>query len=346
MKNYKDMADAVFRRRDEYVASVNRKKKIALNAGISLCTICLAILGAFGIWKTGVLSPDPDVIGTKPQNFTEATLHSLNSNATSEGEHFETTELISGNTKPQLPSGNNIKPTEEDKTQSTDPAEKVTRPVAKPTLPTLPIGPKPPVVTPGDQNIPPASTDKHPQPTVATDPIEDITAATDGDVDYPTTNKPPAPSTTPPMDGENNGSSDEPEEPTNNPPVEEATPGPETDKPCTNDPSEPLSGEPMAPVPPTESTTPSVKNTIEGKAVDQYGNPVKGAVVSVYSGKNLVGSSTTDSDGYYFISGFKNTSGSENYAVISSVPSGYTASGTNIYFSGAYNYIVLNCNKK
>ena len=29
MKNYKEMADAVFARRDEYVAGVKRKKKIA-----------------------------------------------------------------------------------------------------------------------------------------------------------------------------------------------------------------------------------------------------------------------------------------------------------------------------
>ncbi len=381
MKNYKDMADAVFRRRDEYVASVKRKKKIALNASLSLCAICLAVLGAFGIWKTGVLTPDPNVIGTKPQGYTEPTketLHSLSGNATSEGEYSAITEHISGNTKPQGTTGSNVAPTDggkpQTKPQATDPSEKVTKPVLRPTvpavrpplplLPTLPIGPNPPIYP----EVPPTSGDtSKPKPPVVlpTDPVEvpDATSATDGadvpDVphDRPATNNPtkpnkpspPVPNVTVPTapateDSDYAGSDEAPDAPSTEP-CTQAPVTPEVSDPCV-EPTEPTESPVVVTVP---AATESLENIVEGVVVDQYGNPVKGAVVTVYCGK-IAGSYTTGSNGYYFISGFSKPSsndfGSGQYVVITSVPSGYTISGLTTNFSGSYNYIVLTCNKK
>ena len=100
MKNYNEMAEAVFARRDEYVREVKRKKKIALSSSLSFCAVCLAVIGAIGIWKTGTVEPDPGVLGTKPAYMTESTdvseeLHSLSSNATSEGSSTEISQLVS-----------------------------------------------------------------------------------------------------------------------------------------------------------------------------------------------------------------------------------------------------------
>lgn len=358
MKNYKDMADAVFARRDEYVASVKRKKKIALNASLSLCAICLAVMGAFGIWKTGILEPDPNVIGTKPQSFTEptaSTLHSFGSNATSEGKSTETTELVSGNTRPQNSTDGNVNPTEESKPKSTDPAENVTSPAVRPdlpvvrptlpTLPTLPVRPDTPSLD-GKPDVPPTSGDnRYPQTQtpVVTDPVENEPGNENpSDQDVPDVVLPtvPAPPTTAqPTTKEPDFPA--PDEPVYTEPCTQAPMEP-TDVPCApetqapQDPTDPIEESPG--IPPTSVEV----NRVEGKVVDQYGNPVSGAVVKVYSRGMVVGSYTTNSNGYYFMSGFR----TPDTIKVVSVPSGYTLSGLNIGISKGYNYIELTCNKK
>lgn len=366
MKNYKDMADAVFARRDEYVASVKRKKKIAVNASLSLCAICLAVLGAFGIWKSGVLTPDPNVIGTKPQSYTEptsdSTLHSLSSNATSEGDGNKTTEIISGNTKPQGTS-DTLNPTEGNKPQPTDPSEKVTKPAlrptvpqVRPTLPTLPIGPQPPTFYPQGKptpDVPPTSGDTpKPKPTiVVTDPVE--TEPWHPDTESPPIVIPPA---TDDPDSPGNNDTAIPDEPqatysepclTQPPCMEPTTCAPTTA--AVVEPTEPTVGSPEAetpinPAPPTEApTSPPGQHVIKGKLFDQYDNPVKGAVISLYSNGQLIDSFTTQSSGYYYLTGFRPYS--DNYLVITSIPNGYSTTGTKYSFSGSYVYKDLYCNK-
>ena len=347
MRNYKDMADAVFARRDEYVASVKRKKKIALNASLSLCSVCLAVLGAFGIWKSGVLTPDPNVIGTKPQSYTESapsTLHSFGSNATSEGKYSETTEYVSGNSKPQNNSEVSSSPAEDSRPSATDPVEKPTSPNLRPGLPvikpTLPVlKPTLPADTdaPGldvkpTPDVPPTSGGSSKPTVVATDPIESEPgndSVGEPDIVLPTV---PEPTTAQPTTEPNYAAPDEPvyTEPCwTQAPLEEPT-----DAPCG---------------PETQPPTLAWVNSVEGKVVDQYGNPVKGAVINVYSGGKLKGTYTTNSRGYYFISGFSfsssNSYGSENYVAVVSVPDGYRISGLSESISTGYNYIILTCNK-
>ena len=323
MKNYKEMADAVFARRDEYVAGVKRKKKIALSTGLSLCAICLATLGAIGIWKTGIVEPDSDVLGTRPHYFTESTEqsvnHTLNPHATSEGEHGSTAEVIIPNT--QHISGstnvNGTKPTQnatsnnEKPPKVTDPAEKppkVTDPAEKPTDATSAIdkpatNPRPPVIGP-----------------VVTEPAE---------TQCPTGLFPEVPPT-----------GWVPQDPT----------VPCVTEPCCTEPTEEWA--PPTEAPTVSATEPTAGNMVEGKVVDQNGKPVKGAVVMVYSGGEPAGSYVTDNYGYYYISGFKNYplnlgfgAGEGNYVGIKTLPEGYTNVHTAKNFTGSYNYIVLVCSK-
>ena len=323
MKNYKEMADAVFARRDEYVAGVKRKKKIALSTGLSLCAICLATLGAIGIWKTGIVEPDSDVLGTRPHYFTESTEqsvnHTLNPHATSEGEHGSTAEVIIPNTlhmsgttnvngtKPtQNATSNNEKPP-----KVTDPAEKppkVTDPAEKPTDATSAIdkpatNPRPPVIGPE-----------------VTEPVE---------TQCPTGLFPEVPPT-----------GWVPQDPT----------VPCVTEPCCTEPTEEWA--PPTEAPTVSATEPTAGNMVEGKVVDQNGKPVKGAVVMVYSGGEPAGSYVTDNYGYYYISGFKNYplnlgfgAGEGNYVGIKTLPSGYSNVYTAKNFTGSYNYIVLVCSK-
>ena len=348
MKNYKDMADAVFRRRDEYAADLKRKKKIAVNVSLSLCTICLAVLGAFGIWKTGILEPDPNVIGTKPHSVTEPVdvpIHSLSSNATSEGEHTEITQTVSGNPT--------IKPTEPDSSsvnsqgnpKETDPIEKPTLPQLPdlpnlPNLPSLPTVPNIPVVpTLPSRPVPPTVTPDDP---VETDPVDipDATCATDGAVhDKPATNDPPQPSTqaptwkpghspdVPPTSGDSGNNSVRPEKPTD-----------PTDP--MDEPTEPM----LDPKPPTEPPRPESETvSITGKVVDQYGNPVEGALVALYYNETNYVLNETNSQGYFEYICEPYEAGI--YIKMYSAPEGYTKTSSTAYLSGPSGYFVFACTK-
>lgn len=383
MKNYKDMADAVFRRRDEYAVALKRKKKIAFNVSLSLCTVCLAVLGAFGIWKTGVLEPDPNVIGTKPQSFTEPTteglLHSIGSNATSEGEYTENTQTISGNKVSESTDLTVIVTKPQNGTQATDPVEKPTKPAVKPSLPNLPNLPSLPQL-PQLPQLPDLPVIIPTEPPLVTDPVEvpDATGTTsnggnnsDSNQDLPPTsgNKPtkpihdtpqsndPGKPVPPPATAATDSTVpdevpdwwEEPlytavpdevpdwwEEPTMPGISDETQPPVVATTPCTETPAESL---PCAP--PTE---PMAGNMVEGNVVDQYGNPVSGAVVKVYSQGKVVGSYTTGSTGYYYMSGFRDLG--DNYVKVYSVPNGYQPPASNTNISGYYSYVVFVCTKK
>ncbi|MBQ2687263.1 MAG: carboxypeptidase regulatory-like domain-containing protein [Clostridia bacterium] len=358
MKNYKDMAEAVFRRRDEYVAEVRRKKKVALNASLSLCAVCLAVLGAFGIWKTGILEPDPNVIGTKPHSFTETTdvtMQSLSGNAASEGKTTENTEAVSGNSV-TTPEGTK---NPQASVVATDPQEKPDNPTVKPTipaikptiplLPTLPIGPNLPSFPSVAPDVPPTSGDyPKPKPPVVlpTDPVEpEATDATSENEPATDITWVPSYSPVPTTAGSDHAGSDAVPDSTQVPTENEpGYPGRPDEVPDLEEPTEPTE----SPVPPTEGVTPDIPltsvevNRVEGKVLDQYGNPVKGAVVKVYYDGEVDGTRTTDSNGYFYISKFRAPATIKVY----SVPDGYTLSGLSCSISKGNSNVVLICNKK
>lgn len=323
MKNYKEMADAVFARRDEYVAGVKRKKKIALSTGLSLCAICLATLGAIGIWKTGIVEPDSDVLGTRPHYFTESTEqsvnHTLNPHATSEGEHGSTAEVIIPNTQ-HISGSTNV--------NGTKPTQNAT----------------------SNNEKPPKVTDPAEKPPKVTDPAEKPTDATSA-IDKPATNpRPPVigPEVTEPVETQCPTGLFPEVPPTGWVPQDPTVPC--VTEPCCTEPTEDWA--PPTEAPTVSATEPTAGNMVEGKVVDQNGKPVKGAVVMVYSGGEPAGSYVTDNYGYYYISGFKNYplnlgfgAGEGNYVGIKTLPSGYSNVYTAKNFTGSYNYIVLVCNK-
>ncbi|MBR3835620.1 MAG: hypothetical protein IKJ69_02380 [Clostridia bacterium] len=54
MKNYNEMADDVFRRRDEFAKEQKRKRK---RIAISLLCLCMAVLVGVGLWQSGLFTP-------------------------------------------------------------------------------------------------------------------------------------------------------------------------------------------------------------------------------------------------------------------------------------------------
>ncbi|MBE6733787.1 MAG: hypothetical protein E7563_00390 [Ruminococcaceae bacterium] len=103
MKDYNEMAEAVFRRRDEFVAARKKRNGIILRTGASLCALLLVAVVGVSVWKA--LPEIPVVPPTEPETtVTERT----DTTGTNEAE----------DTKPQ------IDVTESDK--NTDPVEKPT----------------------------------------------------------------------------------------------------------------------------------------------------------------------------------------------------------------------------
>lgn len=68
MKNYEQMANALFERRENYMAEQRRKRKIVIRTVTSLCGVCLVALLGFGVWKVGVFD-------TSSQQTTQDTLY-------------------------------------------------------------------------------------------------------------------------------------------------------------------------------------------------------------------------------------------------------------------------------
>lgn len=370
MKNYKEMADAVFRRRDEYAVELKRKKKIALNTSLSLCAVCLAILGAFGIWKLGVVEPDPSVIGTKPQSVThtQATTLQGQSHATSEGDYSESTHNVTPNkstestgqnavesSKPKvtLPTGSD-KPSNATKpTKATDPVEnptKATDPVEKPTQATKPT------------HKPATKPEVPPTRPVTPDPTEDSGGSMTPDIIVPTTpdsDRPdfeplPPPTTRPPVSDEPTSdgsagdgyateatSSMDPESPPADPtavPTEPAWTIPtEAPVPVTTAPATTGSAE----VPPT-----SVELVhVYGKVVDENGNGIEGATVRVHYKSDVYMSAKTNAKGEFDFG--KMEYKSTMYVNLYALPSGYASPSTGTVYLTNKNFgqIIFNCNK-
>ena len=348
MKSYNEMAEAVFARRDEYVREVKRKKKIALSSALSFCAVCLAVVGAIGIWKTGTVEPDPDVLGTKPAYMTESTdvseeLHSLSSNATSEGSSTEISQLVSrptvtgtnettnniNNTKPTQAA---TKPEESKPTQATDPAEKPENPTQRPTNPAENPNNKPAVKPTTPTQKPEINKPTRPVAPVVTEPVETPEAVppqTDGvirdpeDSDKPSTSPQPttavcATDATSAIDGECPPCSPmEPEVPAATEPTE--APG--------------IAWPDEAPdVPETES--PTAGTSVSGAVYDQHGNPVGGCEIYAYSRGMVVAVAKTDSRGFYYI----HTSESIEYLSQHSAPEGYTPSDVRMPLSGGADF--------
>lgn len=55
MKNYNEMAEDVFRRRDEFV---QKQKRTRRSVATALSCVCLAVLVGVGVWQSGVFAPD------------------------------------------------------------------------------------------------------------------------------------------------------------------------------------------------------------------------------------------------------------------------------------------------
>lgn len=58
MKNYEEIANSVFERRDAYVTRQKQKRRTAMKIASATCAFALVALGAFGVAKSGWLTPD------------------------------------------------------------------------------------------------------------------------------------------------------------------------------------------------------------------------------------------------------------------------------------------------
>ncbi len=68
MKNYNEMANNVFERRDRYETNKKNKRKILIRTLTPICCFCLVMLLDIGLWQGGVLNTTP------PQTATDSVI--------------------------------------------------------------------------------------------------------------------------------------------------------------------------------------------------------------------------------------------------------------------------------
>ena len=61
MKNYKEMANTLFERREQYLTDRKRKRKIIIHTVFPICCVCVVILSVFGIWKSGTFNSSSNI---------------------------------------------------------------------------------------------------------------------------------------------------------------------------------------------------------------------------------------------------------------------------------------------
>lgn len=276
MKSYKEMSDAVFRRRDEYNKALEKKKKAALKISLSVCAICLAVTGAFAVFKNTSLIPDPLVTGTKPNGTSlteEATKCSLSGNATNQGSSELNSEALYATESSGEASDTVFDPPESTTAAAQIPNSTPANEATSAILPTVsPLPSKPVSALPTEINTDPA-----PTTAVSLQPSTEYV--------HPT-NAPTEPTLSDSSEGES---------PDRVPASPEATQAPTEAAP---DVAEPDVAEPND-VPPCGADSYPV--TIYGRVTDENGKGLKGAEFGLYKDGKLTATATSDSSGCFSI---------------------------------------------
>ncbi|MDE5995263.1 MAG: hypothetical protein K2G60_07090 [Oscillospiraceae bacterium] len=62
MKNYDEIANSIFERRDQYIAEQRRKRKTVTRTVTAMCCVCLVALMGVGIWQSDLLKQTPTAV--------------------------------------------------------------------------------------------------------------------------------------------------------------------------------------------------------------------------------------------------------------------------------------------
>ncbi len=99
MKNYDEIANSVFERRDKHIAMQKRKKRIIISTVTPALCCCIVIITSFILWKIGIFSSNIPVIDNS-QNISD----NSNNSSTDDNQNSSQDEFIPGNSTPSNPS--------------------------------------------------------------------------------------------------------------------------------------------------------------------------------------------------------------------------------------------------
>lgn len=176
------MADAVFRRRDEYVAARRKRNGIIMKTGASVCALLLVSVVGISVWRAL-----PDIPSVKPTDPTVTASESTQSPTASQ-QILVSTEQEKTDTKTDIGTVNGQTDNTEESTLPPDPTEPATEvpstPVDKPQT-----NVKDPTESTGDSDKPAGEdglTTPTEEPTADRHPVtNEPTSATDGPADAP-----------------------------------------------------------------------------------------------------------------------------------------------------------------
>ena len=69
MRDYRDIAEDIFERREQYAAGQKRSRRTLARAAVSMCCMCLAALLGFGVWRSRIFGIAPSGTQEAPVNI-------------------------------------------------------------------------------------------------------------------------------------------------------------------------------------------------------------------------------------------------------------------------------------
>jgi len=100
MKNYDEIANIIFERRDKYIAKQKRKKRIIIGTVTSVLCCCIVLITSFGLWENGYFSNNITISGNS-QNVSDK------SDNDSSADNKNSSTNSSNSSKDSTPSKNN-----------------------------------------------------------------------------------------------------------------------------------------------------------------------------------------------------------------------------------------------
>ncbi len=129
MKNYDEIANSIFERRDKYIATQKREKRIIISVVAPALCCCIVIITSFSLWKSGIFSSNIPVIDNSQNISDNSNNSSTDDNQNSTANSSNSSQDNNSSSNPSSNSSqdefipNNITPSNPDEVSPSKPSD-------------------------------------------------------------------------------------------------------------------------------------------------------------------------------------------------------------------------------
>ncbi len=119
MKNYNEIANSVFERREQYETEKKQKRKMIVRTVAPICSVCLVALLGFGAWQSGIIKKTPLQTAEDSVIIGEKDWYGPGEERTTKADAEKTTQKAVENNNPTV-KNENEQPTEANRETATE----------------------------------------------------------------------------------------------------------------------------------------------------------------------------------------------------------------------------------